>query len=591
MNSDSALEEAILDSDLRHINFFNGRLLTGGDLEAEQGVQHAHTRHLGAALGAGVAFGLEVERADASPPEVPVLTISAGLAVNRAGQTLRLQCDQRLALIRPLDPAAADRCVFEDCAPKTAGGTLATGTGYYVLTIAPASRPEGKAPVSGLGNGVAICNSRFFAEGVKFRLFRLNLELDGTPRARSLLAQACFGLVPSISSGAWPETLPERYGWETLMPPGFAHDLEVPIAAIEWSNSGLGFIKPWSVRRRIVPADLVQEWAYFTSARRRAEGEAMFLDFQDDLAALDVAGFAGFSGDRFALLPAGGVLPATVNWKTFLGPLAPSISTPLDAALWPRLLRDTFTREPIALSENGALAAVKVYRVAGRDEVLFVRSPLARLRIFPGRGGSDLVALLIRTANGSLRGFPLLRNGDWPLIADDLPGGRAELWFLRAPRAGGLFPRGPQIVAAEDEVRVAELALSEAAEKAASVKRKLKTALTSARRAEGRGEERFKKLFGAVDAVTAAINTTEEVQAAHEAVARARANLEGLRADEGRRPPHGGTRDEGSPFDNLAGPLNSEAWKRLLGVLTLSRAVGVQLVEGATSILEIPPEQ
>ena len=35
MTRDPALEEAILHPDLRHINFFNGRLLTGGDISPD----------------------------------------------------------------------------------------------------------------------------------------------------------------------------------------------------------------------------------------------------------------------------------------------------------------------------------------------------------------------------------------------------------------------------------------------------------------------------------------------------------------------------------------------------------------------------
>ena len=76
MTRDLALDEAILDTELRHINFFNGRLLTGGDLEAEQSVQHAHDRHLGRAIGAGVASGLRVALADGSSRTQPVVVVS-----------------------------------------------------------------------------------------------------------------------------------------------------------------------------------------------------------------------------------------------------------------------------------------------------------------------------------------------------------------------------------------------------------------------------------------------------------------------------------------------------------------------------------
>jgi hypothetical protein len=475
MNMDSALSEAILHPELRHINFFNGRLLTGGDLEAEQSVQHAHARHLGEATGEGVSFGLRVTRAEDSPPGGPVVSVTRGLAVNRGGQTLRLECDQRVALTTPPDPAAQDACVFDDCDPASAGATLASGTGYYVLTIGPASRPDGKAPVSGLGNTTAICNSRFSAEGVRFDAFRLNLPADGTPKARSLLARACFGLTPAISAGAWPGSLPAQYqyGWETLMPPGFDAKYNVPLAVFEWTNSGLGFLKRWPVRRRIERRNPVTDWAYFSSARRVAEGEAMFFDFQGELAAQAPAGFAG---DRFALLPAGGVLPGNANWKVFLGPLAPSFATPIDASLWSRLLRDSFTREPVALPAANAknlgepsFAALKVYKAPERAELLFARSPLGRLRIFSNPQNEEIpVIIAMRDANGAVR-LPALPDPlVWPVIVDDLPGGTAELWFLVA-----FAPAfGETLRAEETPVLAQERAQAKSARKKTSAKAK-----------------------------------------------------------------------------------------------------------------------
>jgi hypothetical protein len=441
MNTDYALTEAILDTELRHINFFNGRLLTGTDLEEEQSAQHAHFRQLGEAIGEGVAFGLSVSSADTSPPDGPVVSVTKGLAVNRAGQTLRLECDQRVALTRSPDPAAADACIFADCDPGGGGASIAGGAGYYVLTIAPASLPDGKAPVSGLGNTTAICNSRYSAEGVKFNVFRLNLAMNGTPKARNLLAQTCFGISPGISAGAWPASLPVQfqYGWEKLTPPGFDANQNVALAVFEWTSGGLGFVKRWPVRRRVARRNPVTNWAYFTSDRRVAEGEAMFFDFQSDLAYF---GAAAYAGTHFAQLPAGGILPAGANWKTFLGPMAPGAITPISPGLWDRLLRDTFSREPINVPLPDAkdpggptvLPALKVYKIPERGELLFARSPLGRLRIFKTADMEELTAILgIRDANGVLRASALLPESPptgLPVIADDLPGGSAEIWVL-----------------------------------------------------------------------------------------------------------------------------------------------------------------
>jgi hypothetical protein len=439
MNTNYSLTEAIPDSELRHINFFNGRLLTGGDLEDEQSAQHAHSRHLGMAIGDGVAFGLRVTRADPSPPDSPMVFVTKGLAVNRAGQTLRLECDQLVALTRPPDPGTEDQCIFTDCDPAGGGATIASGAGYYVLTIGPASLSDGKAPVSGLGNTTAICNSRYSAEGVKFGAFRLSLAVSGTPAARSLLAKACFGLTPGISSNPWPGSLPapHEYGWEKLMPPGFDATINVALAVFEWTNSGLGFVWCCPVRRRIGRQNSETDWAYFTSESRVAEGEAMFLEFQNDLGGVAPIGFAG---NRFSILPAGGVLPPSTTWKTFLGPLAPRSITPIDASLWPSLLRDTFVREPVTIPAAGAhspgaptLAALKVYKVPEREDLLFARSPLGRLRVFPNEKVEDATIIMaIRDANGCFRTSALADHAAWPAIADDLPGGPAQLWFLFA---------------------------------------------------------------------------------------------------------------------------------------------------------------
>src|SRR4029077_9738434 len=99
MSTELDLEEAILDSELRYINFFNGRLLTGGDLSAEQAANRACSRHLGQAVGAGVAYGLEVSISLGNPPLNAMVDVAAGLAVNRAGQTLRLESKQTVALV------------------------------------------------------------------------------------------------------------------------------------------------------------------------------------------------------------------------------------------------------------------------------------------------------------------------------------------------------------------------------------------------------------------------------------------------------------------------------------------------------------
>jgi hypothetical protein len=382
MNTSPALDEAILDSELRHINFFNGRLLTGGDLDAEQSAQHAHSRHLGEAVGAGVAFGLEVTPADASPPGEPIVNITAGLAVNRAGQTLRLECDQRIALLRPPDPDSTDACIFDDCGPKTAGTTLASGTGFYVLLIAPASRSEGKAQTSGLGNGTALCNSRFLSEGVKFRLLRLNVTAGTDPKkVRNAVAYQCFGVrdgeaVNDLVEGGLNRTPPPRRGVEALIPSGYLTASDVPLAIIEWKAGGLGFIDQWPVRRRISKPAASALWDPLLGDRRLADGEAMFQQFQDQVEDLRSAAKADVTRavEYFRYLPPAGIIPLTNNRfangfhdELFFDTITRHPLVHIEGARVPALLRAARAYPPVDLNSH---VMVWVYRIRENEQAV-----------------------------------------------------------------------------------------------------------------------------------------------------------------------------------------------------------------------------
>jgi hypothetical protein len=324
MNAEFDLEEAILDTELRYINFFNGRLLTGGDLSSEQAANRACSRHLGRALGAGVAHGLEVSMTPGSQPTDALVDVAPGLAVNRDGQTLRLGSKLTVALVRPADQITIAGCVFVDC-ESLGVGTSISGDGFYLLTIAPASARDGLAPVSGLGNVVATCNSQYFVDGVQFRLLPLNVDAGtNSNQTRNVVAYQCFGLptkgpndfvTSALSAGPSID-----YGLETLVPSGRLTTQDLPLALIEWTgNSGIGFIDIWSVRRRIARRDPSQLWRYFTGDRRVAEAEAIFLQFQDQVQALLASNTDATSilaNDRFAFLPPIGFLPIATGGST-----------------------------------------------------------------------------------------------------------------------------------------------------------------------------------------------------------------------------------------------------------------------------------
>src|SRR5262245_59143500 len=171
------LQEPIIDSGISSINYFTGRLLTASDLSREKAANREGDLRIGRALGEGVAYGLEVRPSPESKIDAPVLRIEAGLAVNRAGQTLSLRNRIDLSLYRQAQPGASGSSLFTECQPIQTG-TYIAGQGVYLLTIAPAESRRGRALVSGLGNEAASCNTDTVIESVQFRLIQIDSFLD-----------------------------------------------------------------------------------------------------------------------------------------------------------------------------------------------------------------------------------------------------------------------------------------------------------------------------------------------------------------------------------------------------------------------------
>jgi hypothetical protein len=319
MNADDVLqlEQPLKEGGIRSVNFFNGRLLSGGDLSREQTARREADRRLGLAVGDGVAFGLEVARdADLSENDAPVLRITGGMAVNRRGQVLRLTADASVALTRRFDAASAD-CVVADCTPITAGRYIG-GAGVYVLTVAPAEAVEGRAPTSGLDPGNVRCNTDATVEGVRFRLHTVRQQEYATlglgePWFRNALAYRCFGehvraewLAGVLSAAAPGEGLVDGLRRTTLT------DADVPLALLYVTGAAqVEFIDGWAVRRplsRTSPG----AWESLVDARRPALGESMFMQFQRQV--MEGAPPNGDLGamtarTHFRWLPPAGVIP------------------------------------------------------------------------------------------------------------------------------------------------------------------------------------------------------------------------------------------------------------------------------------------
>jgi hypothetical protein len=302
---------------LRSVNFFNGRLLTGDDLSREQATQETRLHRVGRAVGSGVATGFEVVEALASSTHArPVVTVSAGLALSRSGIALELPADVDVSLYsEDPSPTAEPGALFADCQPF-APGTYTAGAGVYVLTVGPAEVGEGRAPVNGLGNDTGPCTIALEAEALRFRLIRLALPaevpLSDKAHLRNRVAYLCFGEDTLAGAVADPFGSPvTTYGLLDTLRTQTMTDDEVPLATIGWTvDDGIEFVDLWSVRRRLTRPAPEGDWASLTSDRQRAEGEAMFLQFQQQILDLGQLGTEAMSAaeDTFDFLPPVGLL-------------------------------------------------------------------------------------------------------------------------------------------------------------------------------------------------------------------------------------------------------------------------------------------
>lgn len=406
----------ILEGGISSVNFFNGRLLTANDLSREQEANREAARRLGQAIGAGVAYGLEVSKSTSkdSTKDTPLLTIESGLAINRRGQTLKLENQTDISLIRQTNTDSTNPPQFAECLPLQFGASF-SGDGVFVLTISPTTQNKGRATVSGLDGALARCNTDVVVSAVQFRLIQVPAavlaEVSNQKKLRNHLAYRCFGALQTASFAADPiGTSLDDYG--LLGNLSTLTECDVPLALLNWSSSGgIEFIDHWSVRRRITQSSLYQHWNGVVSERRRSEAEAAFLQFQEHLNAIIGDGGVNLStlqaDQYFEYLPAAGFLPNTgggLDLATFLGPYAPTGTTSVDEGIMRARLQRALLTEPIRINSfvDAAAANVKppapvdIFVSPNHDNfVLFARSELSRIRVFLTPQPGDLDNLVI----------------------------------------------------------------------------------------------------------------------------------------------------------------------------------------------------
>jgi hypothetical protein len=353
------LWEPILEQGIQNTHFFNGRLLTALDLKTEQDANRQHHQQLGQAIGEGVVRGLEVNLiADGSSGKPPIVSVTRGHALNRAGQVIALPMDVEVMLARQSQALPPEAGLFIEC-PNSNNGASSTGKGAYILVATPASGFREKTRMRGFEQDgkVTGCGSRYAVEGIKFRLEELDVEalprvtrltrdtlkdlltqIDPSTRTapvdpstlrnslsklRNLLAHICFGTEELANFAQDPfareegHSLYVTYGaLDGLRLSGKITSYDVPLALLYWPTSGVQFVDIWSIRRRLVQPLFETLWPLHIGQRRLSEAEAMFLQFQgqlDDMLAQEEGLISVAATDRFQYLPPAGYLPIGIR--------------------------------------------------------------------------------------------------------------------------------------------------------------------------------------------------------------------------------------------------------------------------------------
>jgi hypothetical protein len=371
-------------NDIRSVNFFNGRLLTGEDLTAEQKANRLAHGLLGQAIGAGVAYGFEVSEAkQSSSVQTPVLAVAKGLAINRNGTALLLQNDTEIALVRPAKSVNGAAKIFEECTPIQPGVYVAD-PGIYLFTVGPATASQGLAEVSGVNTGSVPCNSNYNGQGVQFRLVNIALtQLNLTPsdltdnRLRNLVAYQFFGVADWASEVTDPfKPAPAAFGlMDQLRAAQIITDCEVPLAVLYWTaTDGLVFVDMWAVRRLIVPQDASPLWTALAGRRRASEGLAMFLQFESQVIDLLRPGAVSTPitslqiTDYFRYVPPAGIVPILdigspkgFDANTFFGKFSSGTPTVLPGTKFNQLIHNSLLHVAVDLSRPGML---QLYQLA-----------------------------------------------------------------------------------------------------------------------------------------------------------------------------------------------------------------------------------
>ncbi|MDH3303447.1 MAG: hypothetical protein OES24_23330 [Acidimicrobiia bacterium] len=407
------LQTAVLDGGIEHVSFFNGRVLTAGDLQDLQEAAALGRRYLGQAIGPGVVSGLLVSRgADGTSVE-----LSPGLAVNRSGEVLAVPDSLAVALVPTTPSSEPGDATFVTCTELPPSVT-STGSGVYLLTIGSAASTRDTAPRSDFTDKgvVKSCGPRYTVAGVQFRLIELDLTglataaghdgtdlsvlgtLGGTSphdHSRNTVAALLLDTVLRSSVALDPfgvgfsavGTLDRLYHEQRLS------DCEVPLALISWSAGAIDYVDVWSARRDPGQTTSTGATELLAGRGRQAEGLATYRQFQEQLGALIGPGVSEVdmltlkAVDHFRYLPAAGIVPLLgasssggIDPTMFFDDLEVRAGSAISSDRVGQLLHASLTAAPIDVAAGDTVWTFPVEDavdpVTGQRYVAFASDPL-----------------------------------------------------------------------------------------------------------------------------------------------------------------------------------------------------------------------
>ena len=346
-------------------NYVNGRLLAAEDLATSQSTLLRRDTWIGQAAGAGVVNGLWVTAA------ATTLTVAGGLGITPSGEPVSVPGPVTLQFSIAGAPSTPAGGSFANCTATSSGPQAAINAGAFVLTALPACQPQGQAPMAippGSDTPVA-CTAQWQVEGVQFKAIPLPAgdQVNGTTIStdyrRNLLAYWCFGMAQLANLDVDPFTFNPAYRGLDQLASTDLTPCDLPLCVFYWDSGTITFVDNWSARRRTTRPDVSgAPWSAALADQRSADGEARFLQFQDQISDLVSRGLSRktVASDVFGMLPPVGFLPVPLDLFTDdaarLSPVTDTTKAAPDEATVGRpigiLNADTINRVQAAVSQS-----------------------------------------------------------------------------------------------------------------------------------------------------------------------------------------------------------------------------------------------